>query len=185
MQAVAKRYPQDDDIQLLAAEAMMGAQPWDYWQADFRTPKGRTAEILEILETVLARSPDHPAAMHLYIHMTEASDNPYRAEAAADRLGRLTPAAGHLVHMPSHTYHRVGRYIDSYQVNLAAVAANEAYLEQAPATPLLKFGYYTHNVHSALTAAQMAGDREAALALAEKLDRVMPASMVTLAPWIQ
>lgn len=182
---VASTYQDDDDIQALAAEAMMDAQPWDYWQADYRTPKGRTTQILALLEKVLARNPDHAAAIHLYIHMTEASNDPYRAEAGADKLSALAPAAGHLVHMPSHTYHRVGRYIDAYRVNVAAVKANEAYFAQSQSSPLYEYGYYTHNIHSALTSAQMSGDREAALDLAQKLDEKMPAGMVSLAPWVQ
>lgn len=185
MLAVARKYPDDDDVLALAAEAMMDAQPWDYWQADYRTPKGRTSQIMELIETVLARNPDHAAAVHLYIHVTEASNDPYRAEAGADRLGALAPAAGHLVHMPSHTYHRVGRYIDAYKVNLAAVEANEAYFAQSQPSALYEYGYYTHNIHSALTSAQMAGDAEAALHLAGKLDERMPARMVLLAPWVQ
>ncbi len=185
MEALARRYPADDDMQALAAEALMDAQPWDYWEADLRTPKGRTADILEMLETVMARNPDHAASIHLYIHITEASNDPYRAEAGADRLGSLAPAAPHLVHMPSHTYHRVGRYVDAYRVNQAAVKAGEAYFATANASPLYEYGYHTHNIHSALTSAQMSGDREASLALAEKLDQKMPADMVRLAPWIQ
>ena len=185
MRKVAEAYPRDDDIQALAAEAMMDAQPWDYWEADYRTPKGRTAEILEVIETVLARNPDHAASIHLYIHMTEASTDPYRAEAGADRLSSLAPAAGHLVHMPSHTFHRVGRYIDAYRVNLAAVKADEAYFAEAQASPIYEYGYYTHNIHSALTSAQMAGDAGAVRELAEKLDEKMPADMVKLAPWVQ
>ena len=185
MLALASTYPNDDNIQALAAEAMMDAQPWDYWEADYRTPKGRTAEILDLLETVLARNPDHSASIHLYIHITEASTDPYRAEAGADRLGALSPAAGHLVHMPSHTYHRVGRYIDAYRVNIEAVEANEAYFADSQASTLYEYGYYTHNIHSALTSAQMAGDKSAALSLAEKLDNKMPADMVRLAPWVQ
>ena len=185
MRAVAQSFPEDDDLQAMAAEALMDAQPWDYWEADFRTPKGHTAEVLGLLESVMARNPDHAASIHLYIHITEASSDPYRAEAGADRLGSLAPAAAHLVHMPSHTYHRVGRYLDAYRVNLAAVEAGEAYFAAADASPLYEYGYHTHNIHSALTSAQMSGDREAALELAAKLDEKMPADMVKLAPWIQ
>jgi tetratricopeptide (TPR) repeat protein len=117
--------------------------------------------------------------------MTEASNDPYRAEAGADRLSSLAPAAGHLVHMPSHTFHRVGRYIDAYRVNVAAVKADEAYFAEAQASPIYEYGYYTHNIHSALTSAQMAGDAGAVRELAAKLDEKMPASMVKLAPWVQ
>jgi tetratricopeptide (TPR) repeat protein len=185
MQAVAEAYPEDNNILALAAEAMMDAQPWDYWEADYRTPKGRTTEVLALLETVLERDPEHPTAIHLYIHVTEASNDPYRAEKGAERLSSLAPAAGHLVHMPSHTFHRVGRYIDAYRVNVAAMEANEAYFAESQASALYEYGYYTHNVHSALTSAQMAGDAKAALSLATKLDQKMPAEMVRLAPWVQ
>jgi hypothetical protein len=87
--------------------------------------------------------------------------------------------------MPSHTYHRVGRYIDAYRINVAAVKANEAYFAESQASPIYEYGYYTHNIHSALTSAQMAGDAEEALRLAKKLDGKMPAAMVALAPWVQ
>ncbi|MFP3944724.1 MAG: hypothetical protein ACLFWF_12565, partial [Alphaproteobacteria bacterium] len=110
MGEIAARYPDDHTIQALYAEAMMDTQPWDYWEADNRTPKGRTAAILEVLERVLKEDPEHPAAIHLYIHMVEASTSPDRAESGADRLAALMPAAGHLVHMPSHIYYRIGRY---------------------------------------------------------------------------
>ncbi|MEP4147055.1 MAG: hypothetical protein ABJL54_07515 [Halioglobus sp.] len=185
MNEVAQQFPQDDNIQAMAAEAMMTAQAWDYWEVDSRTPKGRTETILDILETVLTRSPDHAATIHLYIHLTEASTNPFRAEEAADRLSKLAPAAGHLVHMPSHIYHRVGRYIDSYRLNIKAVKANEAYLTDARAGTIYEYGYYTHNIHMGLLAAQYAGDAGEALRMAEKLDKKMPENMVSLAPWVQ
>jgi tetratricopeptide (TPR) repeat protein len=128
MTKVAGRFPDDDQIQVLLADALMNLQPWDYWQADRRTPKGRTEEQVAALERVLQRSPDHPGAIHLYIHTVEASTTPERAEPHADQLGALMPGAGHLVHMPSHIYYRVGRYLDSLEANLAAAAADEAYL---------------------------------------------------------
>ena len=185
MLAVAGAYPEDNNVLALAAEAMMDAQPWDYWQSDYRTPKGRTAQVLTLLETVLERDPEHSAAIHLYIHITEASDDPYRAEEGAERLSGLAPAAGHLVHMPSHTFHRVGRYIDAYRVNVAAMEANEAYFAEAQSSVLYEYGYYTHNVHSALTSAQMAGDSDAAQSLAKNLYQKMQAEIVSQAPWVQ
>ena len=103
MRALYEKYPADDDAATLFAESMMNTMPWDYW-LDGDNPKPLTVEVLTALETVLARSPDHPLAIHLYIHAVEASDSPARAEAAADRLRDLVPAAGHLVHMPSHIY---------------------------------------------------------------------------------
>ena len=185
MDAVALQYPEDDFIAALAAEANMDTQAWDYWDDNGRTPKGRTARTISLLEGVLARNPDHPAAIHLYIHITEASQNPYRAAAHADRLAGLAPNLGHLVHMPSHTYYRIGRFKQSLDHNIEAVAADEAYLDKADASILYEYGYYTHNIHFAMTSAQMAGDAGTALAMAQKLDEKLPIDMAAAAPWVQ
>lgn len=185
MDQVALDYPEDDFIAVLAAEANMDTQPWDYWEDGGRTPKGRTARTISLIEGVLARSPQHTAAIHLYIHMTEASQNPYRAAAHADRLAALTPGLGHLIHMPSHTYYRVGRFEEALDHNIQAVAADEAYLGSAEAGVLYKYGYYTHNIHFAMTSAQMSGDGQTALAMAEKLDQKLPIEMASAAPFVQ
>ncbi len=183
--AVADQYPDDDEIQAIAAEAIMDTQPWTYWESDGRTPRGRTAEAVARLETVLARNPDHAPSAHLYIHLTEASTDPWRAADAADRLLTLAPAAGHLVHMPSHTYYRIGRFRDSLQSNIDAVAADEAILAETSNDDTYRFGYYPHNIHMGLVSAQMAGDAETALTLADKLDAALPAEMAAVAPWVQ
>ncbi|WP_411817291.1 tetratricopeptide repeat protein [Hyphococcus sp. DH-69] len=186
MDAVAIKYPDDDFVASIAAEANMDTQPWDYWEADARTPKGRTARTISLIETVLARNPDYPAAIHLYIHMTEASQNPYRAADHADRLAALSPGLGHLIHMPSHTYFRIGRFKQALDHNIDAVAADETYLAGTDdASRIYEYGYFTHNVHFALTAAQMAGDGDAAMIMAEKLNAKLPLDMADAAPWIQ
>jgi tetratricopeptide (TPR) repeat protein len=185
MTEVAARYPADDQIQVLLADALMNLQPWDYWQADRRTPKGRTAEQVAALERVLQRSPDHPGAIHLYIHTVEASTTPERAERHADRLGALMPGAGHLVHMPSHIYYRIGRYLDSLKANLAAAAADEAYLAGTQAEGIYPYGYYPHNVHFVLASAQMAGDGASAVGAAEKLGRVMSDEVAKQVGWVE
>ena len=99
----------------------MDTQPWDYWEPGGKEPKGRTADVQKRLEGVLAKKPDHPWAIHLYIHLVEASDRPERAEPYADRLAALMPGAGHIVHMPSHIYYRVGRYVDFARVQPSRV----------------------------------------------------------------
>lgn len=182
MEKVAARYPDDDFIQATAAEANMDTQPWDYWEADGRTPKGRAGKTLAILETVLARNPAYQPAIHLYIHTTEATTNPFRAIPYADRLAALSPNLGHLIHMPSHTYARIGRYRQSIDVNLEAVKADEAFLASADASPMFEFGYYVHNVHFVMTSAQMAGDGATALAMAKKLDAKIPVEMAIEVP---
>lgn len=185
MDEVARKYPDDDFIAVLAAEANMDTQPWNYWTDGGRTPTGRAARTVSLLEGVLARNPDNAAAIHLYIHITEASRDPYRAAEHADRLAALTPGLGHLVHMPTHVYYRIGRFKQSLEHNIVAVAADEAYLADADASIMYEYGYYTHNIHFALTSAQMAGDGGTALAMAAKLDAKLPIEMAVAAPFVQ
>ena len=174
MAAVAARFPDDDQAQLLFADALMNLQPWDYWEPDKRTPKGRTAEQVAALERVLQRHPDHPGAIHLYIHTVEASTTPERAEPYADRLNGLMPGAGHLVHMPAHIYYRVGRYLESLEINVAAAAADEALMAAAEQQPVVRYMYYPHNVHFVLVSARMAGARAEAISAADKLGPAHP-----------
>lgn len=185
MTAVHAGYPDDQDIAVLFADAIMNTSPWDYWELDGRTPKGRLGEAVAAIETVLADNPDQPGAIHLYIHLTEASATPERAEPYADRLAALMPAAGHIVHMPAHTYYRTGRYLDSLETNVAAVAADEAYLAQAEAAGIYPYGYYPHNIHFALVSAQMAGDAERMVWAAERLDGKIPDEVAAEVGWIQ
>lgn len=184
MAEVARSHPADHNIAVLAAEAMMDTQPWDYWEADRQTPKGRTAEIITILEDVLSEA-NHPAAIHLYIHMTEASTTPERAEPYADRLANLMPGAGHLVHMPSHTYFRIGRYRDSLAVNISAVKADEAYLAKVNAEGIYPNGYYPHNIHMLVESARMAGAGDTALTYSQKLDKALSDDVVRQVAWVQ
>ncbi|WP_367026747.1 hypothetical protein ABZN20_03395 [Methylococcus sp. ANG] len=180
-----RRHPKDDEIAVLYAESLMDLSPWDYWEENGHTPKGRTAEILQVLERVLARNPDHPGAIHYYIHMVEGSDRPERAEAHADRLTRLMPGAGHMVHMPGHLYYRLGRYRDALEANRAAIAADEAYLKETGAKGIYALAYYPHNVHFLMVSAQMAGDGAMALDTAGKLAAVIADDAVRTVPWAQ
>jgi hypothetical protein len=113
MSEAAGKFPDDNQIAVLYAEAVMDLSPWNYWQPGGHEPNPQSAPIVPTLERVLARDPTHPGAMHYYIHAVEASDRPERAEPYADRLRGAIPGAGHLVHMPSHIYFRVGRYLDA------------------------------------------------------------------------
>ena len=173
MQALAKRYPKDQDIAVLYAESLMNLSPWDYWEAGGASPKGRTADLVATLERVLKANPNHPGAIHYYIHTVEASTNPKRAEPYADRLAKLVPGAGHLVHMPAHIYYRVGRYKDSLATNIRAVAVDEAYIAQQKPQGIYPLGYYPHNVHFVMVSAQMAGDGATAIKAADKLSAVV------------
>lgn len=185
MKQVLSRHPGDIDIAVLTAEALMDLQPWDYWESGGFTPKGATAEIIALLERSLERAPHHPGAIHFYIHMTEASSDPGRALPHAKRLGRLMPGAGHVVHMPFHTYFRVGMYREAVEANRQAVRADEAYISRAAPVGIYLMAYYPHNVHSLMVSAQMAGDGASALLAAEKLDQIVSQAAAAQVPWVQ
>jgi tetratricopeptide (TPR) repeat protein len=186
MGALAKRWPKDDLVALVYAEALMDLQPWDYWEAGGTRNKGRAGEIIALVEGVLERNPEHPGALHFYLHLLEASSTPQKAERYADRLGPLMPGAGHLVHMPSHIYYRVGRYIDSLEANRKAVQVDERYLNgTAGVPPIYAQGYYPHNVHFLMVSAQMAGDGDTAIDAAGKLARVVTEEGARAIPWVQ
>lgn len=185
MKTVAARYAADDTLQALYAEALMDTQPWDYWEGGGAKPKGHGAEIVATLEKVLRRNPDHPGAIHLYIHAVEASTQPGRALPYARKLGALMPGAGHIVHMPAHIYYRVGLYRESLRTNQRAMAADERYFKTSPSDPLYKAGYYPHNIHFLMVSAQMGGDGASAIDAAGKLDASMDAEVVAQFPIMQ
>ena len=175
MAKVAAQFPDDDEIMVLYAEAVMDLSPWNYWKPGGSEPNPQSVAIVPTLERVLARNPSHPGAIHYYIHAVEASDRPERAEPYADRLRGAIPGAGHLVHMPSHIYYRVGRYLDALADNKTAAAVDEKYLAASDAPMgVYRLGYYPHNVHFVLAAAQMSGDGPTVIAAAEKLRGLIP-----------
>jgi tetratricopeptide (TPR) repeat protein len=186
MGAAAARFPEDDEIAVLYAEALMDLSPWNYWQPGGHEPNPESAAIVPTLERVLARNPGHPGAAHFYIHAVEASDRPERAEPYADRLRGAMPAAGHLVHMPSHIYYRVGRYLDALADNKTAVAVDEKYLAETGAPMgVYRLGYYPHNVHFVMVSAQMAGDGPTVIASAEKLRGLIPDAIAAAIAMVQ
>jgi tetratricopeptide (TPR) repeat protein len=175
MRKVEDRFRSDVEVAVLYADALMNVSPWDYWEPGGRRLRAPVADLVHTLERVLKQDPDHAGAIHLYIHAVEASNNPKRAERYADRLGKLAPAAGHLVHMPSHIYFVVGRYKDSLATNVKAVKADEAYIAAQKPKGVYPLGYYTHNVHFVMVSAQMGGDGNTVLASADKLSGLIPA----------
>lgn len=159
MREVARQFPDDPEAQTFFAESLMDLSPWDYWMADGE-PKPATRDMITALERVLAVNPKHAGANHLYIHVVEASSNPGRAEGAADRLGPLAPGAGHLVHMPSHIYIRVGRYHDAAVANIRAGEADTSYIAQCQAQGVYPLLYHPHNWHFLWASATFAGKKE-------------------------
>jgi len=160
MRGVTAKYPDDPDAATIYADALMNTSPWNYWYPD-GSSYADTRAILDTLEAVLKRNPDHMGALHLHIHAVEAIDG-RRAEASADRLLRLAPAAGHLVHMPSHIYMRVGRYADAYASNALADKADNDYVAQCNAQGIYPLFYHRHNQHFLTWAAMFQGRSVAA-----------------------
>jgi tetratricopeptide (TPR) repeat protein len=179
MREVMRRFPDDLDAASLFAEAMMDLRPWAYWAPD-GTPYPGTPEIVSTLEGVLVKNPHHPMATHLYIHAVE-STMPGKAEAAADRLLKLMPGAGHMVHMPGHIYMRVGRYADASAANDQAILADEDYITQCRAQGMYPMGYYPHNIHFLWASATMEGRGTVAIDSARKVaSKVDDAAMQSL-----
>jgi tetratricopeptide (TPR) repeat protein len=170
-----REHPEDLDAGTFYAEALMDTQPWDYWLGDGRSPKGHGGEIVQVLEQVIKRAPDHPGALHLYIHAVEASTTPQRAESAADRLTRLMPDAGHVVHMPSHIFYRVGRYADAAHANELAAKVDEQYIAACKAQGFYPAGYYGHNIHFLWTSAEMEGRYKTSIDAARRLVKAVDA----------
>ena len=165
---LVKKYPQDDDIAAMYGEAWMNTMPWNYW-SDATTPRPEIAPVIAALEETIARSPRHPLALHLYIHAMEASATPGKAEKASDTLLSLAPGSGHLVHMPSHIYWRVGRYNDAAEANILAAKVDEDYIRQCNAQGFYPALYYPHNIHFLWSAASMQGQSKVAIDAGRKL----------------
>ncbi len=167
MAQVSQAYPEDLDAATIYAEALMDTMPWDYWTEEGE-PKPATQKVIDTLESVLQRDPNHPGANHFYIHAVEAV-RPQDAEAAADRLGSLVPGSGHLVHMPSHIYIRVGRYHDAAVANQKAIAVDDDYITQCHAQGVYPLAYMPHNRHFLWFAATLEGNKKIADAAGKKL----------------
>tara|TARA_R110002072_G_scaffold42064_8_gene117710 strand:+ start:7106 stop:8785 length:1680 start_codon:yes stop_codon:yes gene_type:complete len=172
MQGVYNRFSDDPDVATLYAESLMNLQAWDYWDVD-GSPKGSISEVVSVIEAVMEAYPQHPGANHFYIHAVEASADPDRAIPAAERLTSIVPGSGHLVHMPSHIFIRVGRYPDAVDSNKAAILADQAYFAKAPAPGFYSI-YYAHNIHFLAFASMMSGDFATAIAAAEQLEAEIP-----------
>jgi len=168
MSDVAKQFPDDLDAATLFAEAGMNLHPWGLWRPD-GTPEGGTEDIIAALESVLKRDPNHMGAIHYYIHAVEASPNPERALAAANRLAALAPAAGHLVHMPGHVYIRTGDFEAAVKTNQLAASADRAYLQASGSGGLYGAMYYSHNLHFIAACSSMNGNYAEAHKAAEML----------------
>jgi len=183
MAKVAEKFPQDPDVLTLFAASVMNTVPWNYWDAD-GNPSPNIKEAKTALERAININPDHPGAHHYYIHMVELP-MPDLAVASADKLGTLMTAAGHIVHMPSHIYIRVGRYKDAVEANHKAIAADEDYISQCYAQGMYPLGYYPHNIHFLWSAASLLGDSKTAIDAAKKTAEKVPTGELIDLPFLQ
>jgi tetratricopeptide (TPR) repeat protein len=179
---VSRRYPGDDDAATLHAEALMDLRPWHYWTNAGKPLAPSTLAQVAVLERVLKRNPDHPGACHFYIHAVEASNFAARAVPCAERLGSLMPGAGHLVHMPTHIYMRLGRWEDAVEHNAMAVHVDQEYLDARHPTGVYPLGYVPHNYHVMWEALTMTGRGAEALATARTIQSKVPLQVVHLIP---
>ncbi|RYY21506.1 MAG: hypothetical protein EOO04_18125, partial [Chitinophagaceae bacterium] len=162
MKQAHESFPDDAEIATLYADALMNMHPWDLWLKD-GTPQPWTPAIIQILENTLAKYPDHPGSIHYYIHATEASNDAMKASPYADKLAGLMPAAGHLVHMPSHTYIRTGEYHKGVLVNESASEADSSYIAQCKVQGAYPLIYYPHNLHFLAACAFLEGSSSKAM----------------------
>ncbi len=167
MAALARRYPRDAEIAFLAAEALLNLHPYDWWEDDGR-PKPWTGEIERRLTRALALAPNHPGALHYWVHLQESSDAPAKAQAQADRLRDLVPGSPHLLHMPAHIDMRTGRYAEASAANERSIEADRRYLEQVDAQGAYRVGYAAHNHHFLWASAAMQGRSRVAIAAARE-----------------
>lgn len=157
MRQVVTEFPDDLDAATLFAEAGMNLHPWGLWHVD-GTPEAGTDEIVSALESVMKRDPNHLGAIHYYIHAVEASANPERALAGANKLASLAPNAGHIVHMPAHVYIRTGDYEAAVKTNEKAADVDRAYIKSTGAQGIYPMMYYSHNLHFIAMCAAMNGN---------------------------
>jgi tetratricopeptide (TPR) repeat protein len=183
MEKVLIQFPNDADVQVLYAASVMNTVPWNYWDKA-GNPSAHIAEAKAALERAMELNPDHPGAHHYYIHMVELP-YPDLAVPSADKLGSLMPAAGHIVHMPSHIYIRVGRYKDAVTANQAAILADEDYISQCYSQGMYPLGYYPHNIHFLWSAASLLGASEIAIDAAKKTAEKVPAGELVSLPFLQ
>ena len=168
MRQVVSQFPDDLDAATLFAESGMNLHPWGLWHQD-GTPEAGTDEIVTILESVIKRDPNHLGAIHYYIHAVEASNNPERALAGANKLAALAPGAGHIVHMPAHVYIRTGDYDAAVKTNEKAAEVDRAYIKATNAQGIYPMMYYSHNLHFIAMCGAMNGSYQEARRNADML----------------
>ena len=183
MGKVVSTYPKDANIQILYAASVMNTVPWNYWDKD-GNPSPNIKEAKAALEMAMKLEPENPGGHHYYIHMVELP-YPDLGVPSADQLATLMPGAGHIVHMPSHIYIRVGRYLDAVKVNQIAILADEDYIAQCFSQGLYPLAYYPHNIHFLWSSASLLGDSEIAIDAAKKTAEKVPTGELATLTFLQ
>ena len=183
MEKVVSTYPEDANIQILYAASVMNTVPWNYWDKD-GNPSPNIKEAKAALEMAMKLEPENPGGHHYYIHMVELP-YPDLGVPSADQLATLMPGAGHIVHMPSHIYIRVGRYLDAVKVNQIAILADEDYIAQCFSQGLYPLAYYPHNIHFLWSSASLLGDSEIAIDAAKKTAEKVPTGELATLTFLQ
>jgi tetratricopeptide (TPR) repeat protein len=174
MRQLTRTYPNDTHAATLYAASLMALHPGALWTVE-GTPAEGTTEVVDVLERVLEREPDHVGANHYYIHATESSLTPERGLKSAKKLETLMPAAGHLLHMPAHIYMRTGNYSAAVTTTSRAADVDRASVAGLSPTAIYPSLYATHNLAFLASAAMMAGRFSDAVKAAQELtDRVTP-----------
>jgi tetratricopeptide (TPR) repeat protein len=193
MATLAEVYPDDVDVQALAADALVNVTAWALW--DTRTgepaPGSRVLEAKRILDDALAVAAgrEHPGVLHLYLHTMEMSATPQDALPAADLLRGLVPDAGHLQHMASHIDVLCGDYRNSVVSNLTAVQADRLFVEREG--PLNFYSLYrAHNLHFVVYSAMFEGNSAIALRAADELAEQLTPELLAIesppmADWLE
>jgi len=183
MTKVSQQFPEDANIQILYAASVMNTVPWDYWDKEGKASPN-IKEAKAALEKAMKLKPENPGGHHYYIHMVELP-YPDLGVPSADKLASLMPGAGHIVHMPSHIYIRVGRYKDAVKVNQAAILADEDYISQCFSQGLYPLAYYPHNIHFLWSSASLLGSSELAIDAAKKTAEKVPVGELVQLPFLQ
>ncbi len=183
MTKVVHEYPEDANIQILYAASVMNTVPWNYWDKD-GNPSPNIKEAKAALENAMQLEPENPGGHHYYIHMVELP-YPDMGVASADKLASLMPGAGHIVHMPSHIYIRVGRYLDAVKTNQTAILADEDYISQCFAQGIYPLGYYPHNIHFLWSSASLLGSSDIAIDAAKKTAEKVPTGELETLTFLQ
>jgi tetratricopeptide (TPR) repeat protein len=183
MASAVKQFPEDANLQILYAASVMNTVPWNYWNKD-GNPSPNIKEAKVALEKAMKLEPENPGGHHYYIHMVELPYPDLGVE-SADKLASLMPGAGHIVHMPSHIYIRVGRYKDAVITNQKAILADEDYISQCFAQGLYPLGYYPHNIHFLWSSASLLGASDIAIDAAKKTAEKVPVGEFIEMPFLQ